>query len=224
MRALAPITDELFDKVTQLECIKSYVLVGGTALALQINHRQSEDLDFMSWKSSKLQKQEVNWVDIERDLSTIGKIDAREIWDFDHVDFIVSGVKISFYASPKFSPVTEHILFKGNLQLADIKAIAAMKMELLLRRSNFRDYYDIYSILQHDLNFREIIDLALKYSGHILSTKNLLSMLTDGSRFDLDSNFEQLKPIYKVSPVEIELYLQQCVKRLFTIGLTNIHD
>lgn len=215
MRALAPLTDDLFDKVTQLECIKPYVLVGGTALALQINHRLSEDLDFMSWKSSKLQKQEVDWVVIEKELSTIGKIEAREIWDFDHVEFVVSGVKISFYASPKFSPVTDPVHFKENLQLADIKAIAAMKMDVLLRRSNFRDYYDIYSILQHDLNFREIIDLALKYSGHTLSTKNLLSMLTDSSRFHIDSNFEQLKPIYKVTPVEIELYLQQCVKRLY---------
>jgi len=215
MRALAPLTEELFDIITQLECIKPYVLVGGTALALQINNRLSEDLDFMSWKSTKLQKQEVDWVFIERELSTIGKIDAREIWDFNHVEFIVSGVKISFYASPKFSPVTEPILFKGNLQLADIKAIAAMKMEVLLRRSNFRDYYDIYSILQHDVNFREIIDLALIYSGHTLSTKNLLSMLTDSSRFHIDSNFEQLKPIYKVTPVDIELYLQQCVKRLY---------
>jgi len=213
MRALAPLTEELFDIITQLECIKPYVLVGGTALALQINNRLSEDLDFMSWKSTKLQKQEVDWVFIERELSTIGKIDAREIWDFNHVEFIVSGVKISFYASPKFSPVTEPILFKGNLQLADIKAIAAMKMEVLLRRSNFRDYYDIYSILQHDVNFREIIDLALIYSGHTLSTKNLLSMLTDSSRFHIDSNFEQLKPIYKVTPVDIELYLQQCVKK-----------
>lgn len=215
MRALAPLTDDLFDKVTQLECIKPYVLVGGTALALQINHRLSEDLDFMSWKSSKLQKQEVDWVVIEKELSTIGKIEAREIWDFDHVEFVVSGVKISFYASPKFLPVTDPVHFKENLQLADIKAIAAMKMDVLLRRSNFRDYYDIYSILQHDLNFREIIDLALKYSGHTLSTKNLLSMLTDSSRFHIDSNFEQLKPIYKVTPVEIELYLQQCVKRLY---------
>jgi len=54
---------------------------------------------------------------------------------------------------------------------------------------------------------------SLKYSGHTLSTKNLLSMLTDSSRFHIDSNFEQLKPIYKVTPVEIELYLQECVKK-----------
>lgn len=41
-------------------------------------------------------------------------------------------------------------------------------------------------------------------------------MLTDSSRFHIDSNFEQLKPIYKVTPVEIELYLQQCIRPIFT--------
>ncbi|MDD2726703.1 MAG: nucleotidyl transferase AbiEii/AbiGii toxin family protein, partial [Proteiniphilum sp.] len=30
-----------------MECIKPYVLCGGTALAIQIGHRESEDLDFM---------------------------------------------------------------------------------------------------------------------------------------------------------------------------------
>ena len=29
------------------ECLKGWTLVGGTALAIQIGHRESEDLDFM---------------------------------------------------------------------------------------------------------------------------------------------------------------------------------
>jgi hypothetical protein len=215
MIALTPHTNKLFDKVSQLECIKSYILVGGTALALQIHNRLSEDLDFMSWKSSKFQKQEVDWVTIEQELSAIGKIDAREIWDFDHVEFIVSGVKISFYATTKFSPITAPVHLKNNLHLADIKAIAAMKMEVLLRRSNYRDYYDIYSILKQGINFKEVVNLALNYSGHILSTKNLFSMLTDSSRFHIDSDFELFEPVYKIAPIEIETYLKQCIINQF---------
>ena len=71
MMALAPHTIDLFDKIASLECIKPYFLVGGTALALQLHTRLSEDLDFMSWKSSKLQKQEVDWVGIEKELATV---------------------------------------------------------------------------------------------------------------------------------------------------------
>jgi predicted nucleotidyltransferase component of viral defense system len=169
--------------VCALNCIKPYFWVGGTALALQLETRMSEDLDFMNWKSDHAQKCEVDWVSIEKELSTVGKIEARDIWDFDHVEFVVSGVKISFYACNKFSPITESIPLKGNLQLADIKAIGAMKMEVMLRRNNFRDYYDIYSILQHGIDIKEIVTLSLRYSGHVLSTKNFLAMLTDSERF-----------------------------------------
>ncbi len=52
MNGLAPKTSELFEAVSRLECIKPFVLVGGTALSLQLNHRQSEDLDFMKWRTT----------------------------------------------------------------------------------------------------------------------------------------------------------------------------
>jgi predicted nucleotidyltransferase component of viral defense system len=215
MIALAPHTSKLFDKVAALECIKPYFLVGGTALALQLDTRLSEDLDFMNWKLQKIQNQEVDWVNIEKELKTIGTIEARDIWDFNHVEFVVSGVKISFYTSGKSSPVTAPVHLKDNLKLADVEAIGAMKMEVMLRRSNFRDYYDIYAILQHGVNFRKLIDLSLSYSGHILTTKNLLAILTDSSRFNIDSGFEQLNPKYKVTPADIEAYLKTTIKAHF---------
>lgn len=143
----------------------------GNALAMQLHTRLSEDLDFQSWKSSKSQKQEVDWVNIEKQLAKIGTIQAREIWDFNHVEFNVSGVKITFYACDKYSPVEHPIFVMNNLFIADIKSIAAMKMEVLLRRSSFRDYYDLYSIFKDGENFKEIVDLALKYSEHKLTTK-----------------------------------------------------
>ena len=198
-----------------MESIKPYFLVGGTALCLQLSTRLSEDLDFMSFKSLKSKKEEVNWVAIEKELETIGTIENRDIWDFDHVEFIVSGVKVSFYSSNKFSPISKPVSLLGNLRLADISAIGAMKMEVMLRRSNFRDYYDIYSILQYGINFKDLINLSLDYSGHILSTKNLLAMLTDSSRFQIDTGFNLLKPKYQVTPIEIESYLKVLIKKQF---------
>ena len=47
MKGLAPHTLQVFEAVSKLDCIKSYLLVGGTALSLQMGTRQSEDLDFM---------------------------------------------------------------------------------------------------------------------------------------------------------------------------------
>ena len=64
-----------------------------------------------------------------------------------------------------------------------------LKMEVMLRRNKFRDYYDLYSILQSGVNINTLIDGALQYSRHRLKSKNLLSMLTRGELFSEDENF-----------------------------------
>ncbi|MDE5635528.1 MAG: nucleotidyl transferase AbiEii/AbiGii toxin family protein, partial [Muribaculaceae bacterium] len=145
MIGLAPHTSRIFDEICHLECIKEYVLVGGTALSIQIDNRLSEDLDFMSWRKSRTEKREVDWFSIKKELESIGTIDSFDLLDIDHVEFVIKGVKISFYANPNYSPLKNTIPFAGNLKLADKTAIGAMKMEVMMRRSNFRDYYDIYS-------------------------------------------------------------------------------
>ncbi len=211
MKGLAPHTQRIFEAVAALECIKPYLLVGGTALSLQINTRQSEDLDFMKWRVSKSETPEVDWYNIEKELNTIGEIQTRNLMDIDHVEFILEGVKLSFYSSPKYSPITNEIPCIHNLRLADIKSIGAMKMEVMMRRSNFRDYYDIYSILKAGIPIQELITIALEYSEHRLKTKNLLAILTNGTRFSRDANFKQLSPIYKVTTQDIENYIKECL-------------
>ena len=59
MNGLAPQTTDIFERITRLVCIRPCVSVCGTALSLQLNKRQSEDLDFMSWKKSSKDKSEV---------------------------------------------------------------------------------------------------------------------------------------------------------------------
>lgn len=208
MNSLAPHTLQIFDAVSSLDCIKPYLLVGGTALSLQIGTRQSEDLDFMKWRTAKTEKMEVAWYQIEKELATVGDIQHKDILDIDHVEYLVSGVKFSFYACPKYSPVSVPVDYLNNLRLADVKAIGAMKMEVMLRRSNFRDYYDIYSILKSGVSITDLISLALSYSGHDLKSKNLLAMLTNGNRFAKDSRFEQLEPVYDITVQEIEEYIK----------------
>lgn len=84
MKGLAPHTEKLFEAVSALACIKPYILVGGTALSLQIGTRLSEDLDFMKWRINKAEKMEIAWFQIEKELSTIGVIQNRNILDIDH--------------------------------------------------------------------------------------------------------------------------------------------
>ena len=209
MIGLAPHTTAIFDKAIRLECIKPYYLVGGTALSLQLGTRMSEDLDFMRWRTSKTERMEVAWKQIEQELATIGEVQSMNLMDIDHVEFIVSGVKFSFYACTRFSPLTAPIDYRDNLKLADIPAIGAMKMEVMLRRSNFRDYYDIYSIVKSGVNVRELVSKASTYSQHQLKTKNILAMLTNSNRFTRDDKFVQMQPQYDVTAMDIEEYLKE---------------
>lgn len=204
MKGLAPHTGQIFEAISKLECIKQYVLVGGTALSLQLGTRQSEDLDFMSWRKNKNEKREVDWPAIRKELEQIGTVEKCDVLDIDHVEFVVDGVKISFYANPNYSPLQQEIQFLNNLRIADPTTIGAMKMEVMLRRSKFRDYYDIYSLIMAGVALSPMIDLALKYSGHRLKSKNLLAMLTRSERFILDDRFRALAPKYDVTPKEIE--------------------
>lgn len=211
MKGLAPHTGRIIDAISQLDCIKPYTLVGGTALSIQLETRQSEDLDFQRWRSSKDEKMEVAWSKIEKELSTVGNLEKIDILDIDHVEFIIEGVKLSFYACDKYSPIEAAKPYLNNIILADILALGAMKMEVMLRRHNFRDYYDIYSILKNGVNIDTLIEKALTYSQHRLKSKNLLSMLTRGDLFVRDENFQQLQPTYDVDSHDIEIFIRQCL-------------
>ena len=165
----------------------------------------------MSWRKNRLDKREVDWPEIKKQLEKVGTVDNIDILDLDHVEFIVNGVKISFYANPNYSPVKQEIPFINNIKLADACSIGAMKMEVLLRRSKFRDYYDIYSLLLAGENIYEMIEMALKYSGHRLKSKNLLSILTRSDRFLADSNFQALCPVYDVTSAQIEAKIKEAL-------------
>lgn len=205
MKGIAPHTASIIEAISQLECVKPYLLVGGTALSIQLGSRESENLDFMSWRQSKTDKREVDWPQIRHELQTIGEIERCDILGLEHVEFVVSGVKVSFYANPNFSPVKSPVTFLNNLILADKTSIGAMKMEVMLRRSAFRDYYDIYSLIESGEDINEMISLALRYSGHRLKSKNLIAMLTRSDRFIPDARFHALNPIYDVTAKDIEL-------------------
>ena len=208
-QSLAPHTGKLIEAVSRLECIKPFVLVGGTALSIQLKTRQSEDLDFMRWQQSKDGKLDIGWPSIQRELETIGKVEDIQVAGFDQVLFIVDGVKISFYAAPRKQISTmQPIQYKNHLRIADIETIGALKMEVMLRRAKFRDYYDLYSILKSGIDIYELISAALEHSNHMLKKKNLLAMITNGEFFAKDRAFDNLLPIYNVSPIDIQEFIK----------------
>lgn len=206
---LAPHTGRLIESVSRLECIKPFVLVGGTALSIQLKTRQSEDLDFMRWQQGKKDTLDIGWPAIQRELATIGVVEDVQIAGFDQVLFIVDGVKISFYAAPRKRIATmQEIPYMNNIRMADVETIGVMKMEAMMRRSKFRDYYDIYSILKHGADIHKLIPMALEHSGYKLKTKGLMAMLTNGDLFRKDEHFTQLQPLYDVNSRDIEEFIK----------------
>lgn len=209
MKGVTDTTAPVLEAVSNLDCIRPYTLVGGTALALQLGTRRSEDLDFMSWKTVHDEKREVDWPAIKKQMESIGKVEKFDLLDLDHIELTVDGVKLSFYANPNFSPLSNTIPFLNNIRLADPLSIGAMKMEVMLRRSKFRDYYDIYSLIRAGYDLKEMMALSLKYSGHRLKSKNLMALLTRSDRFIPDGSFQALDPIYHVSPSDIEAEIKR---------------
>lgn len=210
LNALTPQTSKVFDAITRLDCILPFTLVGGTALSLQLGKRLSEDLDFMKWQATKGETPDVDWPVLQRGLETVGEIRGIDIEGFDYVKFKVEGVKVSFYAAPRrVLPRMQRIQYRNNLYLADVASIGAMKMETLLRRAQFRDYYDIYSILKEGHDIQAMMTAALQHSEHRLKSRNLMAMLTNGALFKKEDGFELLQPQYDVTSTDIQEYIKQ---------------
>lgn len=213
---LSPLTLEVFNAIKDSDLLSEYFLIGGTALSIQLQHRLSEDIDFCKWQDHPgIRDKEVDWPVIEKFLTNFGPV-KTEILDLYQVDFVVRDVKMSFYSN---SITTSREIIKGpdfgKIQLPTIESVGAMKLEVLSRRNIFRDYYDIYSILQEKYSLRELVIKAGRYSCHRMKTKTILSIISDGSRFRKEEGFSLLSPKYDVTSVDIQDYIRNRIAEEF---------
>jgi predicted nucleotidyltransferase component of viral defense system len=218
-KALVEKTKKVLLSIATLESIKPYILVGGTALSLQMEHRLSEDLDFMRWQKIKDEKMDIDIGKFDKELKEKGhKINSIEILESNQVLFFIDeGIKLSFYAQEKREPFIEIIPYLNNLKLANKTTIAVLKMEAIMLRTYFRDYYDLYYILKEKSakEIVSIIDNALKYSRHTIKSKNLLGKLGNYEKFIIDSDFMNLEPVSNISPKEIAEFMNKTVKHAY---------
>ncbi len=208
MKGLSPHTIPVFNAIRNLEILKDYYLTGGTALSLQIQNRLSEDLDFCKWQDDPaISNAEVEWPSIESELRKLGIV-KTEILDLRQVDFLVNGVKVSFYSNgiANSRGIASDLNF-DRIRPVNLLSLGAMKLEVMSRRSAFRDYYDVYSLVRAGTDIKEMVQLCTNYSRHRMSTKMILSILSDGDRFKYDEQFILLEPKYNVRPADIESYL-----------------
>lgn len=126
----------------------SWYLAGGTALALQVGHRRSVDLDFFTKEknfvlASLLEKfSKEKWVtDIAREGTVYGRLE---------------GAKISFITYPFFVP-QDKLLRYGNVRVLTIRDIAVMKIIAISQRGRKRDFIDLYWYATHQESPLDVI-------------------------------------------------------------------
>ena len=212
INGLSSNASQIFEDISKLSCIKDYCLIDGTALAIQISHRLSEDLDFCVWKKNRLHKPEVKWNEIFEELSTLGKV-QKNIFDLSHCDFHVNGVKITFFCNNTKEPENmQKIPILNNIVVADPVSIGVMKLEVMMFRTTHRDYYDVYSLLREGVDLDTLISRARKYLRHGMKTREILSMLADRANLKDEKSFLQLMPKYDVSINDIKEFIVEKIK------------
>lgn len=121
---------------------KNFYFAGGTALALQIGHRDSVDFDFFS-------EEGINTKELFERLREIFKghtlLKIQE--EPNTLSLLIDeAIKISFFTY-KYKLIRETIK-DGNLSLASIEDIGCMKLSAITGRATSKDYIDLYFILK----------------------------------------------------------------------------
>jgi len=116
-----------------------YYLAGGTALALQIGHRKSVDLDYFIAKPIDTAVLKKNIYDtFSSSKVEILFEEKNTLWSR------IDGVNVSFIS--RFDAQLEPVQTVDSFRLADIKDIVMMKLIAVCGREEYKDYFDLACI------------------------------------------------------------------------------
>ncbi|MDY0078521.1 MAG: nucleotidyl transferase AbiEii/AbiGii toxin family protein [Bacteroidales bacterium] len=163
-------TLELLKALMKQPAFSGLRLAGGTALALQIGHRKSFDIDLfgiIDFDSLIIQELFAEF-DVVKTIKRSKNINI----------FIINDVKVDFvnYSYPWLS----ESLVKDNIRMAAIEDIAAMKLAAVTGRGSKKDFVDIYFLFQY-FSLEELINMySTKYpDGSIFLVLKSLTYFAD---------------------------------------------
>ena len=137
-RVLSPRAWRSVRRLAAAGCLDSWTLCGGTALALQLGHRSSEDLDF--FRHEPFDRDRL----LER-ISAAGRLGVSS-WAEGTLHLTFEGLRVSFLRAE--AP----LLFPGipyrGLLLADPRDIAVMKLIAIGGRGSRKDFVDLHFYLR----------------------------------------------------------------------------
>ena len=166
---LPPATAAAIDRLADEQVLASFCLVGGTAMALQVGHRRSLDIDLVTFgktlnKNGLARAMRTKGAALVTPPSMISNACINGIDLLSHVqDYVLDGVKVQCFASPagqRFASGVQAIA-GWRFGLMDLPTLFAMKSVLLLKRSRSRDYFDLMWFCQHQgKNLMDIVAAA----------------------------------------------------------------
>lgn len=195
--AVEPATLELLKKLMALPLLKTYNLAGGTALALQIGHRMSIDLDFFGQEN----------IDSEQLLSEFENIGNTEVQNISEkiLQATIDGVKVDI-VNYKFKLLNEPIIV-DQIRLLSDQDIAAMKLSAIGGRGSKKDFFDLYFLLDK-FSLQEILDFAKEK----FENKNLFHLIKSVSFFDDAENDLDPKMLIPIKWNEVKSRIQSSLK------------
>ena len=132
-----------------------FYLAGGTALALQVGHRQSMDFD---WFIPQLGDPEILFnrlksLDIAFEIQSIS---------FETVYLNIDTIPLSFigYDYPRLQPKVLWPEF--GIHLAGMNDIACMKLSAIASRGSRKDFFDLHYLIKHYLPLEDYLRLYMK--------------------------------------------------------------
>lgn len=190
---------ELLPKFARLK--DKFYLAGGTALALQLGHRKSQDFDFFTGEKFNEQRLQLQLNDVlaGRPLKVLQQ-------EWQTVEMLAGNIKISFFYLPY--PLLQPTVNDENLRLASVVDIGCMKLNAITSRSVSKDFVDLYYICQ-----QVALPLLLKNAGQQMPALNENVVLKSLVYFD-ELQIEPLEflPGKEISIEKIKKFFISAVK------------
>jgi len=162
---------------------RTFVLYGGTALALRLGHRQSEDFDFFSnqpFQPNSLRDRIPYLKDAEmtqfQDNTLTAIVDRK------------GPVKLSFFGSLEINRVRDpDVVEENGVQVASMLDLLASKLKTVQLRAEAKDYRDVLGTLDAGLSLAEGLAAAAAIYGKDFNGALSLKALTFFEDGDLPS-------------------------------------
>lgn len=184
---------------------KEFYLAGGTALALQLGHRLSVDLDYFSTTQEDIP---ALMEPLRQALKVYSPILSDSSWG--NLVFLANNVRVGFYGYGY--EMVKPLLQAEGIALASVEDIALMKMDALLSRASRKDFHDLYAICQ-SISLRGLLNLApRKYPSVRDFEAQMARHMVSFERA------EQESPVPLIEPVEWETVKEWFSEQAKSIG------